>query len=66
MGGANSERAVMTIPSAFSGFLARMLPLSRVEGTPTSDEMWGHSNFSVDTGGQITELARGNTLGYSD
>jgi len=41
---------------------AEGLALSRVLGAPTTDELWGHTNFDVDGDGRVLELARGNTL----
>jgi Thrombospondin C-terminal region len=43
----------------------RGLAASRVSGTPTGDEFWGHTNFNQDAGGGLTELARASTLGSS-
>jgi hypothetical protein len=39
------------------------LAASRVTGTPSADEMWGHVNFAQNPGGGVNELARGSTLG---
>ncbi len=44
--------------TAFEG-----LAVSRVMGIPTADEFWGHTNFTEDPSGGVTELARGATLG---
>lgn len=51
-------------PSNTPGSTAKSgLAVSRVIGIPTADEFWGHTNFSSDAGGGLTELARGLTLG---
>lgn len=40
------------------------LAASRVSGTPSADELWGHTDFSiVNPGGGVDQLARGSTLG---
>ena len=44
--------------TAYSG-----LAVSRVLGIPTADEFWGHTDFASDSGGSVTELQRGATLG---
>lgn len=50
-------------PSTTPGSTAqRGLALSEVNGVPTADEFWGHTNFASHTGGGVTELARGTTL----
>lgn len=43
--------------TAFEGLAA-----SRVAGTPSADEMWGHVDLPQNAGGGATELARGATL----
>ncbi len=51
-------------PSSTPGTTANVgLAVSRVTGIPTADEFWGHVDFASDTGGEVVELARGNTLG---
>ncbi len=57
-------------PSCTPGSYAyRGLAVSRVSGTPTADEFWGHKNFGYycSTSGDLTsgleELQRGKTLG---
>lgn len=44
--------------TAFSG-----LAVSRVTGTPTADEFWGHFDDAPHAGGGVEELQRGSTLG---
>lgn len=44
--------------TAFEG-----LAVSRVSGTPSADELWGHVDLPQNAGGGATELARGATLG---
>ena len=39
------------------------LAVSRVTGIPTADEFWGHVDFSQNSAGGLTELARATTLG---
>jgi len=39
------------------------LAASRVSGTPSADELWGHVNAVENAGGGVSELARGATLG---
>jgi hypothetical protein len=39
------------------------LAVSRVTGVPAWDELWGHLDQPETPGGQVTELARGTTLG---
>jgi len=51
-------------PSTTDGSTAYVgLAVSRVTGVPTADEFWGHVDFGSDTGGGLTELARGTNLG---
>ena len=39
------------------------LAVSRVTGTPSADELWGHTNFATNSGGGVSEETRGATLG---
>lgn len=48
-----------------AGTARRGLAASRVSGTPTGDEFWAHTNYTQDSGGGLSELARGATLGSS-
>lgn len=41
----------------------RGLALSRVQGTPSADEFWGHYDAPQNSSGGLTEIARGLTLG---
>jgi len=51
-------------PSSTPGSTAYAgLAVSRVDGIPTADEFWGHTDFASDTSGGLQELARANTLG---
>ncbi len=51
-------------PSTTPGSLASAgLAVSRVTGTPTADELWGHTDFDSHTGGGVQQLQRGTTLG---
>ncbi len=51
-------------PSTTPGSVAYAgLAVSRVSGTPTADEFWGHTAFPTNPGGGLTELARANNLG---
>ena len=55
-------------PSCTPGSVApRGLAVSRVRGTPTADEFWGHVDLNDPAcstpSDSVTELARGNTLG---
>lgn len=42
---------------------ARGLAVSRVTGTPTADELWGHVDFVGNPTGGVSELARATNLG---
>jgi len=51
-------------PSTTPGGVAQIgLAVSRVTGVPTADEFWQHTNHASHTGGGVSELARGATLG---
>lgn len=51
-------------PSTTPGTTAsKGLAVSRVTGIPTADEFWGHTDFTTDPRGGLTEIARANTLG---
>ncbi|MEP6836332.1 MAG: PEP-CTERM sorting domain-containing protein [Gemmatimonas sp.] len=51
-------------PSTTPGTTANNgLAVSRVQGIPTADEFWGHTNFASHTGGGLTELQRATNLG---
>jgi len=39
------------------------LAVSRVSGTPSADELWGHENLVENAGGGVVELARGANVG---
>jgi hypothetical protein len=40
------------------------LAVSRITGTPSADEIWGHTNFTTENpGGGVSELTRALTLG---
>lgn len=39
------------------------LALSRVDGLPTADELWGHTDLAENSLGGVTQLARGATVG---
>lgn len=39
------------------------LAVSRVTGTPTADEFWGHTDFPQNASGGLEELQRANSLG---
>jgi len=60
----NQQSYNFAAPSNTPGSIAYAgLAVSRVTGTPTADEFWGHVNFVENPSGGLTELARGNTLG---
>ncbi|WP_375174383.1 hypothetical protein [Pseudooceanicola sp.] len=55
----NGGTAASTVGSTAEEGLA----ISRVTGTPTADELWGHENQGGNASGGLEELARGATLG---